>query len=123
MFTLEALQANDGDCFLLHYGSHEEPKIILIDGGPKTIYKTILKKRLDELRGNGTLDLRMVMVSHIDLDHITGILDLFKSLNELRAGDKPFRIRSLWHNSFEEMAGRNRAAAESKIVGAAVGGG
>ena len=124
MFQLEALQANDGDCLLLHYGSAQDHNLILIDGGPRGIYKTVLKKRLDELRGNGTLDLRMVMVSHIDLDHITGILDLFKSLNELQAGGKeqPFRIRSLWHNSFEEMAGQNRAAVESKIVGATVGG-
>jgi beta-lactamase superfamily II metal-dependent hydrolase len=124
MFTLEALQANDGDCLLLHYGSDQDRNLILIDGGPRGIYKTILKKRLDELRGNGTLDLRMVMVSHVDLDHITGIIDLFKSLNELQAGGKeqPYRIRSLWHNAFEQMAGTNKAATESKVVSAAVGG-
>src|SRR5215831_4630707 len=100
MFTLEALQAHDGDCLLLHYGSNKDGGLILIDGGPAGIYKSVLKARLDQLRGSGTLDLRLVMVSHIDLDHITGILDLFKNLYELQNSGKPqpYRIRSLWHN-------------------------
>src|SRR5262249_14467111 len=125
MFTLKALQANDGDCFLLHYGSDDEPKIILIDGGPKTTYKNVLKPRLDELRGKGTLDLRMVMVSHIDLDHITGILDMFRNLTELQNSGKPqpYAVRSLWHNSFEKLGVAKKAAVESRVVGAAVTGG
>ena len=125
MFTLEALQADDGDCLLLHYGSDEDRNLILIDGGPRGIYKTILKERLDQLRGDGVLNLRMVMVSHIDLDHITGILDLFKNLWELQNAGKPepYRVRSLWHNSFEKLVGAKKAAVESKVVAAAVGGG
>jgi len=124
MFTLEALQANDGDCLMLHYGSETYRKLILIDGGPRGIYKAVLQKRLEELRGGGTLDVRMVMVSHIDLDHITGILDLVKNLWELQNAGKPqpYRVRSLWHNSFEKLAGSKTAAVESKVIGAAVGG-
>jgi hypothetical protein len=125
MFTLEALQAHDGDCLLLHYGSKQDPKLILIDGGPAGIYKSVLKARLDQLRGTGTLDVRLAMVSHIDLDHITGVLDLFKNLYELQNSGKPqpYRIRSLWHNSFEKLAGARKAVVESKVVGAAVSGG
>jgi hypothetical protein len=124
MFTLEALQAHDGDCLLLHYGSGQDRKLILIDGGPTGTYKSILKTRLDQLRGTGTLDLRLAIVSHIDLDHITGILDLLKNLYELQSGGKPqtYRIRSLWHNSFEKLAGVKKAAVENKAVGAAVSG-
>jgi len=124
MFTLEALQARDGDCLLLHYGSDQDRKLILIDGGPTGTYKSILKTRLDQLRGTGTLDLRLAIVSHIDLDHITGILDLLRNLHELQSSGKPqpYRIRSLWHNSFEELAGVSKAAVENKAVGAAVSG-
>jgi hypothetical protein len=50
VFTLEALQAHDGDCLLLHYGSDAARKLILIDGGPTGIYKSILRPRLDQLR-------------------------------------------------------------------------
>ena len=43
---LEALQANDGDCFLLH----SDAGTILIDGGSGGDYTKVLKKRLEELR-------------------------------------------------------------------------
>ena len=116
-FALEALQANDGDCLLLHYcsgaaGAAEDAHVlVLIDGGPRGVYRSVLKPRLDqlrgELRGQSPLDLRMVMVSHIDGDHISGIVDLFRSLDELRnQGADPFcRIRTLWFNSFEQVHG------------------
>jgi hypothetical protein len=64
--TLEALQANDGDCLLLHYERDTTaPVRILIDGGSRGIYSSVLRRRLDELRADETLDLRMAMVSHI----------------------------------------------------------
>ena len=124
MFTLEALQAHDGDCLLLHYGSDLDRKLILIDGGPTGIYKSVLKTRLEQLRGKGTLHLRLIMVSHIDLDHITGILDLLKNLYELQNSGKsqPYRTQSLWHNSFEKLAGMKKAMSENGVVAAAVNG-
>jgi beta-lactamase superfamily II metal-dependent hydrolase len=125
MLTLEALQADEGDCLLLRYASGRQPaKLILIDGGPRGVFNDALRKRLEDLRGDKTLDVRMVMVSHIDADHITGLLDFFKHLGELQdSGEEvPYRIRSLWHNSFEQLAGGRAAAVESAVVGAAVGG-
>src|SRR6476620_10891113 len=101
-FALEALQANDGDCLLLHYsGTTGVPAHVLIDGGSQGVYKSVLKPRLDSLRGHDVLDLRMVLVSHIDADHITGVLDLFRSIKEQQdQGADPFcRIRTLWHNA------------------------
>ena len=121
---LEALQANEGDCLLLHYGTGAQTGRILIDGGSRGVYAGVLKKRLEELRGAAPrLDLRLVMVSHIDADHITGILDLCKDLVEKQAdGEAPrYRIRSLWHNSFEKLAS-HAAVRESALVGAALGG-
>src|SRR5262245_34155671 len=105
-FVLEALQANDGDCLLLHYAPNRgRPIHVLVDGGSKGVYKSVLKPRLDSLRGNNALDLRMVLVSHIDADHITGVLDLFRNLKELQdQGEDAFcRIRTLWHNAFDEL--------------------
>jgi hypothetical protein len=124
-FQLEALQANDGDCLLLHYDVGDQPGLILVDGGPPGIYPNVLKKRLEQLRGGSHhLDLRLVMVSHIDADHITGILQLCKDLAERQAdGETPrYRIRSLWHNSFEKLVGGHTAAIESSVVNAALGG-
>ena len=80
LFTLEALQANDGDCLLLHYRrpARHAGRAVLIDGGSRRRLPNVLKPRLDQLRGKSRCDLRMVMVSHIDADHITGILDLLQ---------------------------------------------
>src|ERR1035441_2586022 len=47
------------------------------------------------------------MVSHIDADHITGIVDMLRDLVEKQADGQEARygIRSLWHNSFAKLAG------------------
>lgn len=124
-FQLEAIQANDGDCLLLHYDAGNRPGLIVIDGGSKGVYRGFLKKRLEELRaGSRFLDLRLVMVSHIDADHITGILDMCKEQAEMLADGKtpPYRMASFWHNSFEKLAGGRSAVKESSIVGASLAG-
>jgi len=124
-FALEALQANDGDCLLLHYEPAAAPPTrILIDGGSKGIYTSILKPRLDELRGNAPLDLRMAIVSHIDADHITGVLDLFRQLATLQddGEDPPYRIRTLWHNAFQQLHGTAPAAVDSGVIAASLEG-
>ena len=36
MFSLDVRRARKGDCLLLHYGTKEDPHLILIDGGPGT---------------------------------------------------------------------------------------
>ncbi len=119
---LEVLQANDGDCLLLHTDGGE---LILIDGGSAGVYRTVLKKRLEQLRSTlPKLDLRLVMVSHIDSDHITGIADMLRDLVEKQADGEEarYRIRSLWHNSFEKLAGGHAAATQSSIVAASLDG-
>jgi hypothetical protein len=123
--TLEALQANDGDCLLLvHEHEGHDPVRILIDGGSRGIYTRVLRPRIDALRGAGRLDLRMVMVSHIDADHITGVLDLFRDMERRRDnGEDAFcHVRTLWHNSFEMLHQGRIAPVESAVVSAAVGG-
>lgn len=109
MFTLEALEAKEGDCLILHYGPADAPKRILIDGGPSGVFKQTLRKRLVQLREEGSADLQMVMVSHIDADHIAGILDFFKELKKQRDdGEEPLaRVATLWFNSFDDVVGND----------------
>jgi hypothetical protein len=103
MFTLEAVKAKHGDCLLLHWGTGNDPKLALIDGGPNRVYSEFLKPRLIELaaqRGQHPLTLDLTMVSHIDEDHIAGLLDLAE---EIENGDAPILIDLLWHNSLEGL--------------------
>ena len=123
--TIDALQANDGDCLLLHYARADSPTLrILVDGGSRGIYREVLRPRIDHLRHGGTLDLRMALVSHVDLDHITGVLDLFRDMERVQddGGDPFCRVRTLWHNAFEKVHAGRRATVQSAAVGAALGG-
>ena len=122
--TLEALQAADGDCLLLHHERKGAMTRILVDGGSRGIYSNVLRTRLDELRGNAPLDLRMLMVSHIDSDHVTGLVDMLRAMRrEDEDTGEPFcRIRTLWFNSFEQLTGGKTAAVQSATVGAALKG-
>lgn len=111
LFTLESLDAGKGDALLLHFGSPASPQLIVVDGGPAGIYRRVLKPRLEELRARrapaGRLVVRMVMVSHMDDDHINGVLRMLTELDDLRADRKPqpYDILTLWHNSFDDILG------------------
>ena len=50
IFTLDVRRARKGDCLILHYGSKDDPGLMLIDGGPANVYKPHLKPRLAEIR-------------------------------------------------------------------------
>ena len=103
MFALEAVKAKHGDCLLLHWGTKASPKVALIDGGPDTTYAKYLKPRLASLakaRRKDKLNLDLTMVSHIDDDHINGILAL---ADDIENGDAPADIGMLWFNSLEGL--------------------
>jgi hypothetical protein len=105
---LEALPALYGDSLLLHYGTKADPGLIIVDGGPKTVYANSLRPRLEEIKKsrspNDPLPVRLVMVSHIDEDHIKGILDLAAELDEA-VGEKLVAVQELWHNAFTDILG------------------
>jgi beta-lactamase superfamily II metal-dependent hydrolase len=88
------------------------------------VYEDVLKPRLDKLRGDGQLRLRMVMVSHIDADHITGIQQMLRDLvNEQDAHrELPYKIDTIWHNSFEKLTGGKKASVESGAVASSMNG-
>jgi beta-lactamase superfamily II metal-dependent hydrolase len=103
MLTLHIIQAEYGDCFILEFGTSLNPKYILIDGGPEDIYKDHLRIELEKIRNaQGKLDL--VIVSHVDNDHIIGLLDLMAELEEEHVDGKPLTIEvdGLWHNTFNQ---------------------
>jgi beta-lactamase superfamily II metal-dependent hydrolase len=114
-FTLDVRRAKKGDCLILHYGSKKDPGLMLIDAGPSSVYKPHLKPRLAEIRKarglaeNGSLPVDLLMVSHIDDDHIKGVLDLTKELIEAKTAQQPLpvKIKSVWHNTFDDIIGND----------------
>ena len=101
MVTLEALNALYGDCLLLRYpGSDGKEKFWIIDGGPRaasdlsgqtiSVWREVLLPRIEDIKDEINIDLNkplpiaLGMVSHIDDDHIFGIMNL---MQKLAAGD------------------------------------
>jgi hypothetical protein len=114
-FSLDVRRARKGDCLILHYGSKTNPGLGLIDGGPSQVYGPHLKPRLQQIRKmrklgpDDPLPVDFLMVSHIDDDHINGVLELTKELLEAKAAKKPLplKIKSVWHNTFDDIIGNN----------------
>src|SRR5688572_879894 len=110
MFIFEALPAHKGDCLLLHYGTKSTPKVVVIDGGPADVYRPSLQPALAKLKserglGDGQpLPIELMVVSHIDDDHIVGILELTADMVEAKEnhGPAPYRVIDLWHNTFDD---------------------
>ena len=116
ILSLEALRAKKGDCLLLHCGKTDDPDLYVIDGGTRGVYRQSLRKRLEQLRkGKEQLDIRLMMVSHVDDDHIKGILDLTRELRAQKAAQQTlrYRIRNLWHNSFDDILGNGAKTLET----------
>ncbi|HEX5883957.1 MAG TPA: hypothetical protein VFY67_05385, partial [Pyrinomonadaceae bacterium] len=114
-FTLDVRRARKGDCLILHYGTKNDPGLALIDGGPSKVYTPHLKPRLAEIRkarglaADASLPVDFLMVSHIDDDHINGVLELTKELLEAKASQRPLplKIKGVWHNTFDDIIGNS----------------
>lgn len=89
------LPAREGDCLILTYGHPEKPRRILIDGGRAGTY-TELKARLSQLPENER-DFELVVVTHVDRDHIEGILSMLKD------PARPIKFRDLWFNGYHHL--------------------
>lgn len=97
---VEMFPAQEGDCFLVSLNT-DPVTHILIDGGFESTYHEFLKPRLIELSNKGEY-LTLVVVTHVDADHIEGILELF-SENGSAENPQIIRIDEIWHNSYRHL--------------------
>jgi beta-lactamase superfamily II metal-dependent hydrolase len=106
VFTLEALRAQHGDALLLHYGTAAEPRLSIIDGGPSGVYGDALRPRLMEIRDRlgDPLRVDVIMVSHLDDDHIGGILGLTGELLQDPDQAPWLTAKTVWNNTFADLA-------------------
>jgi hypothetical protein len=121
IFSLDVRRARKGDCLLLHFGSADTPGLVMIDGGPKAVYAPHLRPRLMEIReargleDHQPLPVDVLLVSHVDDDHIQGILDFTRELQET-VGSPFVRVSSFWHNSFDAIIGKDPAELKAGVT-------
>ncbi len=110
MPIFEALNAEHGDCLLVHYevdglqSGQKVRQLWLIDGGPTVTYQNALAPRLSELQPTDgkPLNIRLGIVTHIDDDHIDGMATLANALvaTQRPAGTPDVRFTEFWFNGF-----------------------
>lgn len=112
MLKLKMYPARSGDAFLIDASGTN----ILIDAGFASTYQDFIAADLANLaRGGGRLSL--VVCTHIDADHIGGLLELF-SLNGLPGG-RGIEVDTVWHNSLRSLpfpAGTPSSARDQAIL-------
>ena len=95
MYNIHLLPGSFGDAILIEYGQIENPKYILIDGGPFFAFDEIdkvLKEDYPELKS-----IELLVVTHIDIDHIDGIIVM---LNQKKL---PFEVKEIWFNGYDQI--------------------
>lgn len=77
IFRIEALPAGDGQCLLVHLGTVADPRLVIIDGGPKETWENELKPRLEQIRqerGVRKLHIDAVIVTAWAEEYVDGLL-------------------------------------------------
>lgn len=125
---LTVFQAGKGDCLLLRSDNGTN---VLIDGGMYDAYREHVAPTMGALRSSGG-KLDLLYVSHIDEDHISGVLELFKDELDWRVVDfqrrngndhapdperpRPPEVKNLWHNAFHEQVDENAGEIEELLA-------
>ena len=129
---LRIFESAQGDCLLLE---GQDKKLVLCDGGMRSSIKSHVRDELAKLRTKGR-ELAFVYVSHIDSDHISGVLQLLEDEVEWRVFDyqsslpngnptkpdvpRPPVIKGLLHNSFRDQIGINTSTEVADLLAVAV---
>jgi beta-lactamase superfamily II metal-dependent hydrolase len=100
MFLVHALPADHGDCLWIEYGPAAAPRRILIDGGTARTYPRLRAHIAALPRSQRRFEL--LIVSHIDNDHIDGALEL---LADHTLG---VTFDDVWFNGYHHTAAARR---------------
>lgn len=117
MFMIELLPAAHGDAIWIEYGPASRPHRILIDGGPAPTYEDGLRRRIAALAADER-KLELLIITHIDADHIDGSLILLQELARLKVA-----IDAVWFNGWPQIApANNKSASRGPLQGEFLGG-
>lgn len=99
MFTIEMLDAYEGDALWIEYGDSQRPRRLLVDCGRKRTYREIAR-RIEKLSD----PLELLVITHVDDDHIFGAVPL---LGDGRITAAHFK--DVWYNGYTHLDRRTAA--------------
>jgi beta-lactamase superfamily II metal-dependent hydrolase len=124
---LTIFESDQGDCLLLRGKSGH---LVLCDGGMRRSMTDVVRQELSNL--DRAIDL--VYVSHVDNDHISGVLQMLEDEALWRAFDhltasgetvrapqfpRPPKIKGILHNAFRDMVSQNNKSLANVLVNTA----
>jgi beta-lactamase superfamily II metal-dependent hydrolase len=110
-FVIESLPAREGDCLWLEYGDAAKPRVVVIDGGRMAAFDA-LGPKLEALAARAG-EVELVMLTHIDADHIEGLIEFVDS-------NVAVPVREVWFNDYECLVKAKRLSG-IEVMGAKQG--
>lgn len=110
MFRIEMLPAAQGDAIWIEYGRRGRPHRVLIDGGTAPTYDHLRALILRLPETDRHLDL--LVVSHVDADHIEGVIVLMQDPS-LRLS-----IDDVWFNGWKHLPSDRLGPAQGEMLSA-----
>ena len=89
---IQVLPAENGDCILVE---HAPKHYFLIDGGYVDTVNKYLGPKLDGIKAEGGV-IDVIVVTHIDKDHISGIIKLMEAPLQVTVGE-------IWYNGYRHI--------------------
>ncbi len=110
--SIEMLPARQGDALWVEWGDADDRHRMLIDGGTAATFET-LRERFEALDPSDR-HIDLMVVTHIDLDHIDGAIRL------LRDGSLDVSYSDIWFNDYRQIsdASSTRGAMQGEFLGA-----
>jgi hypothetical protein len=92
MLSIEMLPAQHGDCLWIEYGDPRSPHRILVDCGLKATYRALAER----LRERPDITFELLVLTHVDADHILGGIPLLQDFG-------PQRFQEIWFNGWKHL--------------------
>lgn len=93
VFRIEMLPAEEGDALWIEYGDRDRLRRMLVDGGVIDTHDTLVD-RIEAIEGKRRFEL--IVVTHIDNDHIDAMIKLLGDDHNVQVGD-------FWFNAWEQI--------------------
>lgn len=98
MFTIEMLPAQRGDCLWLTYGEEGDLHHVLVDAGPRETSEALVPELVERIKAaGGKNSVELFVITHIDADHIQGVVRLLTAPGVLGA------FKDVWFNAFRHL--------------------
>ncbi len=99
MFSIEMLPAERGDALWITYGPDDDLHHVVVDAGPSQTQAAVvpeLRRRIKALGGKANC-VDLLVITHVDRDHIEGIVQLLAPATSNRF------FRDIWFNGFHHL--------------------